>query len=136
MPKGRQGEHTWLGSRSALRRAVRAGWGRSRACVNATPERYEQASRMFGRFGEWTRPYRLVVRRRTPARSSNLCHRDDLSRRVEATSDPRLSNFDAAALSCIVYAHLDRCGEGTATVPAQGTCAGCVHTHGTKRLRS
>ena len=62
--------------------------------------------------------------------------RDDLSRRVEATSDPRLSNFDAAALSCIVYAHLDRCGEGTATVPAQGTCAGCVHTHGTKWLRS
>jgi hypothetical protein len=64
-----------------------------------------------------------------------LCHRGDPARRIEATAYSRLPNLDAA-LSCVVYAHLDPRRECAPTSLAQRTCAYRVNTYGTKGLRS
>lgn len=62
-----------------------------------------------------------------------LYHCGDPASRIEATADSRPPNFDAA-LSCVVYSHLDRRGEGALTL-TQGTCACRVDTDGAKRRR-
>ncbi|MER8494329.1 hypothetical protein NKH36_08290, partial [Mesorhizobium sp. M1312] len=63
-----------------------------------------------------------------------LSHCGDPARRVEATADSRLPNFDAAS-SCVVYSHRDRRRECASTL-TQGTRAHRVDTEGAKRRRS